>query len=61
MVNVPVWLMHPVVCPVIVNVPELERIPMPMLPCMDIVLVPVLSVQDIVIIIVLLFIIPDPI
>ncbi len=61
MVNVPVWFMHPVVCPVMVNVPELERIPIPILPCMDMVLVPVLSVQDIVIIIELPFIIPDPI
>lgn len=61
MVNVPIWLVHPVVCPVRVNVPELERIPIPILPNMTIVLVPVLSVHDIVIIIALPFIIPDPI
>lgn len=42
-VNIPDWLAHPNVCPVSVNVPELEAIPIVILPCIVMVLVAVPS------------------
>lgn len=63
MLKLPVWLVQPGVCPVIVNVPAPDPMPIAMLPCMVIVLVCVLpdGVHDIVIAIVPPFIMPDPI
>ena len=41
-VNVPVWLLQPAVCPVMVKVPDPEPIPMPIVPCMVMVFLDVL-------------------
>ena len=51
--KVPDWLVHPAVCPVSVNAPEPEVIPVAKVPCIVIVLVavPPGGVQDIVIVI----------
>src|SRR5262249_55520067 len=63
MVYVPCSLMHPGVCPVSVKVPEPDAMPIAILPCMVMVLVPALlgAVQDTVIVIAPPFIIPCPI
>jgi len=63
MLKVPVWLVHPGVCPVSANVPEPEPMPIAMVPCMVMVFVAVLpdGIQEIVIVIVPPFVIPGPI
>ena len=69
MLKLPVWLVHPGVCPVSVNVPEAEPMPIAIVPCMVMVFVSMLpaGLHDIVIVIaptlatVLPFIIPGPV
>jgi len=63
MLKVPLWLLHPDVCPTIAKVPDPEPIPIAILPCMVMVFVEELpwGVHDMVMFMLPPFIIPGPI